>query len=107
MCIRDRTRTARTWTREGALVELLRGRLSVVGPTTASDLAASLALQEAELDAALLARDADRSVPARTRGGVAGPITSPIARRTNLHGLSCCITRRSSPPAYARSLIRQ
>jgi ATP-dependent Lhr-like helicase len=56
------TRTARTWTREGALVELLRGRLSVVGPTTASDLAASLALQEAEVDAALLALESEGAV---------------------------------------------
>jgi len=44
----------RAWTREDALVELLRGRTSILGPTTASALADSLGIGEAEVDAALL-----------------------------------------------------
>ena len=36
------SRAARAWTREEALVELLRGRLAIAGPMTAAALAASL-----------------------------------------------------------------
>src|SRR6185295_9232469 len=53
------SRAARQWTREQAIVELLRGRLTVVGPTTAADLAGSLGIGEADADAALLALEAD------------------------------------------------
>jgi ATP-dependent helicase Lhr and Lhr-like helicase len=48
------SRAARAWTREEALVELLRGRLTIVGPTSAAELAASLGVDEREADAALL-----------------------------------------------------
>ncbi|HKS22056.1 MAG TPA: DEAD/DEAH box helicase [Thermoanaerobaculia bacterium] len=44
----------RAWTREEAIVELLRGRLALVGPTTAAALAASLGVNVAEADAGLL-----------------------------------------------------
>ena len=48
------SRAARAWTREEAIVELLRGRLSFIGPTTAEALARSLDIQEREADAALI-----------------------------------------------------
>ena len=44
----------RVWTREEAIVELLRGRLALVGPTTSAALASSLGVDVAEADAALL-----------------------------------------------------
>ena len=44
----------RTWTREDALVELLRGRVSITGPVTAREFASSLSLDEREIEAALL-----------------------------------------------------
>src|SRR5204862_8298379 len=44
----------RIWTREEAVVELLRGRLALVGPTTSAALAMSLGVDVAEADAALL-----------------------------------------------------
>jgi ATP-dependent Lhr-like helicase len=53
------SRVARHWTREQAIVELLRGRLTVVGPTTAAELAASLGISEADADTALLTLEAD------------------------------------------------
>src|SRR5205085_10164357 len=53
------SRAARVWTREEAIVELLRGRLSIVGPTTAAALAASLGITDADADAALLALEAE------------------------------------------------
>src|SRR5437660_1630623 len=47
---RDR---ARTWTREDALRELVRGRLEVVGPTTAVAIAAALGVPPSDVDFAL------------------------------------------------------
>jgi ATP-dependent helicase Lhr and Lhr-like helicase len=47
------SRSTRQWTREEALVELMRGRVSLVGPATARELAAPLALAEPDVDAAL------------------------------------------------------
>ncbi|MGZ5445740.1 MAG: DEAD/DEAH box helicase [Thermoanaerobaculia bacterium] len=44
----------KTWTREDAIVELLRGRTSILGPTTGRELASSLRIDEREADAALL-----------------------------------------------------
>jgi ATP-dependent Lhr-like helicase len=45
---------ARAWTREEALVELIRGRLTVIGPTTAQSLASSIGVEEPDIDLALL-----------------------------------------------------
>jgi ATP-dependent Lhr-like helicase len=56
------TRAARIWTGEAALVELLRGRLAVTGPTRSCELAAMLDVQEADVDAALLTLEADGAV---------------------------------------------
>jgi ATP-dependent helicase Lhr and Lhr-like helicase len=47
---RDR---ARTWTREDAVRELVRGRLEVVGPTTAAAVAAGLGVAQGDVDFAL------------------------------------------------------
>jgi ATP-dependent Lhr-like helicase len=44
---------ARVWPREQALVEVLRGRLSLAGPTTARELSAPLGVSEGDVDAAL------------------------------------------------------
>ncbi|HEV8435501.1 MAG TPA: DEAD/DEAH box helicase, partial [Thermoanaerobaculia bacterium] len=53
------SRLSRTWTREEAIVELFRGRLTILGPTTARDLAASLAITESDADLALLALESE------------------------------------------------
>src|SRR3970040_339115 len=44
---------AKTWTREDAIRELVRGRLEVIGPTTAADIAAALGLPVGDVDFAL------------------------------------------------------
>jgi ATP-dependent helicase Lhr and Lhr-like helicase len=44
----------KTWSREDAIVELLRGRTSILGPVTARELAASLGIAVGEAEAALL-----------------------------------------------------
>jgi ATP-dependent Lhr-like helicase len=56
------SRAAHAWTREAAVVELLRGRLSIVGPTTAPALAESLAITDADANAALLALEGEGAV---------------------------------------------
>jgi ATP-dependent Lhr-like helicase len=50
---------AREWDRADAIRELLRGRLTLLGPTTADHLAASLWISPADASAALLALESD------------------------------------------------
>ena len=49
----------RAWTRDDAIRELLRGRLTILGPTTARSLAGSLSIDESDADAALLALESE------------------------------------------------
>jgi len=53
------SRLARTWTRADALVELVRGRLTITGPTTADAIAVTLGVTSIDVDAALLTLEAD------------------------------------------------
>ncbi|PYL73410.1 MAG: ATP-dependent DNA helicase [Verrucomicrobia bacterium] len=49
----------KTWARADAIRELVRGRMEVCGPITVSELADTLVLQQSEIDAALLALEAE------------------------------------------------
>jgi ATP-dependent helicase Lhr and Lhr-like helicase len=49
----------RHWDRAAAIIELLRGRLCLLGPTTAVDLAGSLGIGVNDADAALLALESE------------------------------------------------
>jgi ATP-dependent Lhr-like helicase len=53
------SRAARTWSREDAVRELLRGRLTITGPATGLALAASLGLTGADAEAGLLALESE------------------------------------------------
>jgi ATP-dependent Lhr-like helicase len=53
------SRAGRPWRREDALVELLRGRMAITGPTNAASLAVSLAIGRDDIDAALLALEGE------------------------------------------------
>ncbi len=53
------SRASRVWSREEALVEILRGRLTIIGPATSAKLAGALAIHVTTVDAALLALEAD------------------------------------------------
>ena len=53
------SRAGRTWRREDALREVLRGRLSIAGPATALALAQSLGLTGADTEAGLLALESE------------------------------------------------
>jgi ATP-dependent Lhr-like helicase len=50
------------WQREDALVEIIRGRMSLLGPTTATELAASLNIEEKAADAALLKLESEGAI---------------------------------------------
>jgi ATP-dependent Lhr-like helicase len=52
-------RAGRVWSPGAALVELVRGRMSCSGPTTARELSSVLAVSEPEIDTALLALEAE------------------------------------------------
>jgi ATP-dependent Lhr-like helicase len=64
------SRASRPWTRELALVELVRSRLTLVGPTTAAALSTSLAIAEPDAQAALVALETEGAV---LRGRFSGP----------------------------------
>ncbi len=49
----------KSWTREEALVEIVRGRLEGLGPTTAVTLAAAIAVPAADVELALLALETE------------------------------------------------
>jgi ATP-dependent helicase Lhr and Lhr-like helicase len=49
----------KTWERADAIRELVRGRMEVCGPITVGDLTGTLGLQQSEIDAALLALEAE------------------------------------------------
>ncbi|MDQ3259499.1 MAG: ATP-dependent DNA helicase, partial [Pseudomonadota bacterium] len=49
----------RAWTREEALIEILRGRLAALGPVTVESLAQSLHVETKEIEVALLALEAE------------------------------------------------
>jgi ATP-dependent Lhr-like helicase len=53
------SRASRVWTREQAIVELLRGHIAILGPTTAPALAGTLGIEVADADAALLALESE------------------------------------------------
>jgi ATP-dependent Lhr-like helicase len=53
------SRSMRTWSRDEAIGELLRGRLTVAGPITAAALGRSIGIGEIEAGAALRALEAD------------------------------------------------
>ena len=72
-------RAARDWTRAAAVAEIIRGRLTIEGPVTAAALARGLGVSDADVDAALLALEAEGvvlrgrfspGVPSRDDGGI-------------------------------------
>jgi ATP-dependent Lhr-like helicase len=66
----------RAWTRDAALIEMVRGRLTLTGPTTADALAATLAVDVQDADAALLALE-DEGVILRGRFSARSPSPDP------------------------------
>ena len=57
-----RSRAERAWTRDDALASIVRGRMTIVGPTMVAALAESLAVPPTDAEQALLALEADGAV---------------------------------------------
>ena len=72
-------RAARPWTRDDALIELLRGRLMFSGPITAAALAAPLGLGGPDLETALLALEGQGVI-------LRGQFSAPRAERSGAEG---------------------
>ncbi len=75
------SRTARAWTRDQAIVELLRGHVAILGPTTAPALAAALAIDVADADAALIALESEGLVLRGVFSGTTGAAIEWCDRR--------------------------
>jgi ATP-dependent Lhr-like helicase len=71
------SRRSRVWTPAEALVEILRGRLTITGPITALAIAESLGISVSDADAALLALEADGAI---LRGDFSPRIPHPGSR---------------------------
>ncbi len=66
-------RRAVEWQRSDAIREVVRGRLELVGPTTADELAESLGVEASDIDLALIALETEGFVlRGRFRSGLAG-----------------------------------
>jgi ATP-dependent Lhr-like helicase len=88
------SRVERMWTAETALVELLRGRLAILGPTTADALADSIGVSTAIADAALLTLESEGVV---LRGSFTGD------RGSGARGSGVVPRARVVRPATARA----
>ncbi len=96
----------KAWTREDALVEILRDRLQGLGPVTAGELAASLRLPEGQVEAALTALETEGSVM-RGRFTPAASMTEWCERRllARIHRYTVNRLRQEIEPVEARDFL--
>lgn len=97
----------RPWTREQALVEILRDRLQTLGPVTAGALAAALALAEPAVEAALLALEAEGSaMRGRFTPDAAGIEWCERRLLARIHRYTVNRLRAEIEPVAARDFLR-
>ena len=98
---------AKSWTREDAIRELVRGRLEVVGPTSATDLADSLGLPQSDIEFALAALEHEGFV---LRGHFSAGVTSLewCERRllARIHRYTLDRLRKEIEPVSAADFLR-
>ncbi len=99
---------ARTYTAEAALIEVVRGRLEALGPTTAAALAATLALPVARIDAALAALQAEGFAMRGTFTPEAAQANEWCERRllARIHRYTVKRLRAEIEPIEARDFLR-
>ncbi|HEY7192585.1 MAG TPA: DEAD/DEAH box helicase [Gemmatimonadales bacterium] len=98
---------AKAWSREDAIRELVRGRLEVVGPTTAGDLADVLGLPIPDVDFALAALEHEGfALRGRFSSGVA--VTEWCERRllARIHRYTLDRLRKEIEPVAAADFLR-
>ncbi|MGH7520251.1 MAG: Lhr family helicase, partial [Gemmatimonadales bacterium] len=98
---------AKTWTREDAIRELVRGRLEVIGPTTAADLADALGLPQIDIDFALAALEHEGFVlRGRFSAGVDGTEWCERRLLARIHRYTLDRLRKEIEPVAAADFLR-
>ncbi len=101
---RDR---AKTWTREDAIRELVRGRLEVIGPTTAAEIADTLGIPSGDIDFALAALEHEGfALRGRFSAGVPGIEWCERRLLARIHRYTLDRLRREIEPVTAADFLR-
>ncbi len=97
----------RAWSREEASIELVRVRLGGLGPVTVMELAGSLGLAQADIDAALAALQAEGSVlRGRFTSGAAADEWCERRLLARIHRYTVKRLRAEVSPVAARDFLR-
>ena len=99
-------RTTRAWTREEAIAELLRGRLSLAGPVTAAQLAGELDVADDEARVALHALEAEGVVLRGRFTGAAGLEFCDRGLLARIHRYTLNRLRAEIEPVSAADFMR-
>jgi len=98
---------AKTWSREDAIRELVRGRLEVIGPTTAADVAAALGLPVGDVDFALAALEHEGfALRGRFSAGVEGTEWCERRLLARIHRYTLDRLRKEIEPVAAADFLR-
>jgi len=101
---RDR---AKTWTREDAIRELVRGRLEVIGPTTSPEIASVLGIPAGDVDFALAALEHEGfALRGRFSSGVQGTEWCERRLLARIHRYTLDRLRREIEPVAAADFLR-
>jgi ATP-dependent Lhr-like helicase len=101
---RDR---AKGWTRQDAIRELVRGRLEVVGPTTAPELADAFALPQIDVDVALATLEHEGfALRGRFSSGVDGTEWCERRLLARIHRYTLDRLRKEIEPVAAADFLR-
>jgi ATP-dependent Lhr-like helicase len=98
---------AKAWTREDAIRELVRGRLEVIGPTTAPEIGAALGLPPGDIDFALAALEHEGfALRGRFSPGVQGVEWCERRLLARIHRYTLDRLRREIEPVAAADFLR-
>ena len=98
---------AKTWSREDAIRELVRGRLEVVGPTTTADVAAALGLPPSDIEIALAGLEHEGfALRGRFSSGVEGIEWCERRLLARIHRYTLDRLRKEIEPVAAADFLR-
>ena len=98
---------AKTWTREDAIRELVRGRLEVIGPTTAADIADTFGLPATDVDFALAGLEHEGfALRGRFSSGVEGTEWCERRLLARIHRYTLDRLRKEIEPVNAADFLR-
>jgi len=98
---------AKTWTKEDAIRELVRGRLEVIGPTNSADIAGALGLERGDVDFALAALEHEGfALRGRFTPGVEGIEWSERRLLARIHRYTLDRLRKEIEPVSASDFLR-